>query len=249
VSPPAPAAPAPIPDGPRFTIATYNVYADAPGDPATIDAIRRTDADVVFLQETTAAWEAPLRRALGRAYPHAAFRAARDRFGGLAVLSRVPFDEGAVLRPDAGPFPAWLVEVESPLGRLAILNLHLFPPVRWRERGWLRAYLDSQVVHVREVAGFLSALAPRTPALIVGDLNEAAGGDAVRTLEAAGYRGALDPSVPTWRWTTDHGPVALQLDHILHTAELALVTARVIEAGRSDHLPVVATFARAAASP
>lgn len=232
------------PDAARFTVATYNVHADMAGDRATLFALRSLDADMVFLQEATSEWEQAVRRELGDVYPHISFRACDDRFGGLAVLSRTPFGGGVMLDASEGPFPALLITVETSIGPLQILNLHLFPPVRWRERGWRRAYLDSQDVHLREVQAFLPKLDPRAPTLIVGDLNEASAGKAVSWLIDRGFVAALDPRTPTWRWQTDIGPITWQLDHILYRGPLSVVASRVVNAGNSDHWPVVATFAR-----
>lgn len=228
----------------RFTVATYNVHADMAGDRATLFALRSLDADMVFLQEATTEWEDVVRRELGDVYPHISFRACDDRFGGLAILSRTPFGGGVMLDADAGPFPAWLIKVETPIGLLQILNLHLFPPVRWRERGWWRAYVDSQDVHLREVQGFLVRLDPRAPTLIVGDFNEAAAGKAVSWLIDRGFVAALDPATPTWRWQTEVGPITWQLDHILYRGPLSVVASRVVRAGNSDHWPVIAAFAQ-----
>ncbi len=232
------------PDAARFTVATYNVHADMAGDHATLLALRSLHADMVFLQEATSGWELAVRRELADVYPYVVFRPCDDRFGGLAVLSRAPFDNGMVLRAGEGPFPAWLISVDTVIGRLQILNLHLFPPVRWRERGWGRAYVDSQDVHLREVQGFLPALDPRARTLIVGDLNEAAGGKAVSWLRDRGFVSAGDPATPTWRWHTELGAISWQLDHILYRGPLSLVASRVVQAGSSDHWPVIATFAR-----
>jgi len=236
------------PDPARFTVATYNVHADMAGDRATLLALRSLHADMVFLQEATSEWEHAVRRELGDLYPHIWFRPCDDRFGGLAVLSRSPFDHGVMLPARDGPFPAWLITVETVLGRFQILNVHLFPPVRMRERGWSRAYLDSQDVHLREVQGFLPQLDPPAQSLLVGDLNEAAGGKAVSWLTDRGFVSAVDPGRPTWRWQTDVGTVSWQLDHILYRGPLSVVASGVVRAGNSDHWPVVATLARGDAS-
>jgi endonuclease/exonuclease/phosphatase (EEP) superfamily protein YafD len=229
---------------PRFTVATYNVHADMAGDRATLFALRTLGADMVFLQEATPEWERDVRRELGDVYPHISFHPCDDRFGGLAVLSRTPFDDGLLLHGEAGPFPAWLVTVETAIGRLQILNLHLFPPVRWRKRGWWRAYVDSQDVHLHEVQGFLPSVDPRAQALILGDLNEAADGKAVAWLTGRGFVATLEPTTPTWHYQTELGTIRLQLDHILYRGALSLVASRVVNAGNSDHWPVVATFSR-----
>ncbi|MFH1150780.1 MAG: endonuclease/exonuclease/phosphatase family protein [Actinomycetota bacterium] len=47
---------------------------------------------------------------------------------------------------------------------------------------------------------------------------------------------------PAWRWQTSVGLITHRLDHIFYTPQLVPFDARVLQAGRSDHLPVVAEF-------
>ena len=56
---PAPRPPQAPPRGrPHVTVLTYHVNFGLAGEPGVIDVIRRADADLVLLQETTPAWEA-----------------------------------------------------------------------------------------------------------------------------------------------------------------------------------------------
>ena len=83
---------APTPGKPHLKVMTYNVNYGLAGDSETAGAMADGWADLIFLQETTAAWEVVLRRRLLEAYPHMAFRHCCGA-GGLAVLSRYPFED------------------------------------------------------------------------------------------------------------------------------------------------------------
>lgn len=236
--------------GPTLRVMTYNVNFGIAGDAETIAAIQAGAADVVFLQETTPGWEAALRRELGRRYPHQAYRHSGGA-GGLAILSRHRFRESSYLAAPGDWFPAWRVIVESPLGPLQVLQVHLRPPVS--DRGsWVSGYFTTGGYRRGEIAHFARDLRRDLPTLVVGDFNEAAGGKAVRFLEEQhGLRDVLErfsPGATTWHWQTSVGRIRLQLDHILHDARLRPLDARVLRAGRSDHYPVVALLAPARAA-
>jgi endonuclease/exonuclease/phosphatase (EEP) superfamily protein YafD len=84
---------------------------------------------------------------------------------------------------------------------------------------------------------------------VAGDFNEDRDGRAVGFLVARGMQSALPEFVPhakTWRWDTSLGQVHSRLDHIVYNRQLVPTDAHVVDGGRSDHLPVVATFELAA---
>ena len=65
-------------------------------------------------------------------------------------------------------------------------------------------------------------------------------------LRERGFRSALPEfhgSTPTWRWYTSGVTVRAQLDHVAYDSRLVPLDARVIQAGRSDHLPVLVVLA------
>lgn len=231
-----------------LTVMTYNVNFGMAGDTPTLDAIRDADADLVFLQETNEAWEVDLRRELGGKYPHMDFRHC-CRAGGLAVLSRHPFVTRDYIPASSGWFPAWRVIVTTPVGELQVLNVHLHPPVS-ESGSVVSGYFSTQRVRRAEIEAFFAHVEAGIPTLVVGDFNEDAGGDAIAFLRERGFDSALPRrlgNVRTWHWRTSLGTVSHQLDHIVHDRTLDPLDVRVIEAGRSDHFPVVASFALSAA--
>jgi endonuclease/exonuclease/phosphatase (EEP) superfamily protein YafD len=234
----------------RLRVATYNVNYGMAGHAGTIELISKLDADMIFLQETQKKWARALRRALAEQYPHMAFHSHSWPAGSLGVLSRYPIAKKVLIRGKEGPFPAYLTVVDSPLGKLQVLNVHLDPPALGSQTGgWIGAYRDSQAVHEREIAAHHERLDPELPTLVVGDFNEDWQGRAIEWLVGRGFARAIEEFTPTWKWKTRYGEVRWQLDHVLHDSRLRVLEARVVKGGRSDHQPVVAEIALAEPLP
>jgi endonuclease/exonuclease/phosphatase family metal-dependent hydrolase len=234
---------------PTLRVLSYNVnygLADDDGaEPSTLRAIVEADADVIFLQETTPSWAAALRAHLAGAYPHMAFHDAGHGPAGLAVLSRLPVEEHDVL-PAVTWFPAQRVVLQTPLGRVQALNVHLRPP--FDDNGSIvSGYFSTPAVRVAEIDAFVGALDPALPTLLVGDFNED-DGDAVKRMTARGFVDAVPrfaPAAHTWRWQVSAIQVTGRLDHLFYDERWQALDVRVHDVGKSDHLPIVAVLAAA----
>ncbi len=228
----------PAPGEPVLRVVTYNVNFGLAGDPETLAAIGEAEADVVILQETTPAWEDAIREAFSETYPVMAFRHSRGA-GGLAILSRFPLDEGELYDAPSGWFPAWRAVVDGPFGPVQLLAVHLRPPVS-DSGSVVSGYFQTPAVREVEMTDYLERLDPDLPTIVAGDLNER-NGRALTLLREAGFESVL-PNFRgrqrTWRWTTSLGEVTSQLDHVVIDGRLEALSAEVLEAGRSDHLPV-----------
>jgi endonuclease/exonuclease/phosphatase family metal-dependent hydrolase len=230
-------------------VLTYNVNFGIAGDEATMDALASAGADLVLLQEINLAWEKALRARFGTAYPFIELHP-RGGAGGIGFLSRLPVRSSALLKSEGdGWFPGLRVVFGAPFGPLQVLAVHLRPPVS-DSGSYVSGHFVVPAVHEREIAGFLAALAPGLPTLVAGDFNEEEDGRALAELGRRGFRSALPefaPGRPTWRWPTAIGTLERRFDHLVYDPSLEPLSAGVIDAGRSDHLPVVAVFAKAAA--
>lgn len=229
--------------GPTLATLTYNVNFER-YEPATIDAIEAADADLVFLQETTAQWESMIRARLSDRYPTMVFQP-HDPDGGMAVLARGPVTTVAWRRSPVASFPAWCLAVESALGPLEVLAVHLHPPLD--ERGLISGYFTTGGARATEMAAHLECF-DGAPDLILGDFNEEEG-DAVDLVEARGYRDAataFPPVVPTWRWDTWVGELTGRPDHVYFGPAFSPRAVEVMERGASDHRPLRVVLQRLA---
>lgn len=228
---------------PRIRVLTFNVNFGVADAMANLEAIEAIDADVVLLQETTADAEDRFRDTFSERYPNILWQDCCNA-GGLGVLSKYPIAWDEYLEPDAGWFPGWLLAVETPIGEVQFLDVHLRPPVS-DSGSWVTGQFSTRKVRANEIEGFWKAVDADVPVIVAGDFNEGADGRAVQFLADKGMRSALaqvDPKADTWHWPLKVGELSSMLDHIVYDARLSLLRADVHELGRSDHYPVVAEF-------
>jgi len=228
-------------------VMTYNVNFGIPGDGPTLAAIEAGKADVVFLQEINKPWIDSLRATFGAAYPHMVFHP-RGGAGGIGVMSRLPIRAQQLIarEQDDGWFPALRLVLESPLGPVQALVVHLRPPVS-DGGSFVSGHFTAPAIHEKEIALFCQSLDRTLPTMVVGDFNEEEDGRAVAYLARAEWqmKSALPqfaPDRPTWRWPTSFHTFERRLDHIVYDVRLEPLNVEVMEAGRSDHFPVVGVF-------
>jgi endonuclease/exonuclease/phosphatase family metal-dependent hydrolase len=192
----------------ELTVATYNVNFGLAGEPKTLAAIGSTGADVVVLQETTPAWERAIRHQWARRYPHIAFRhSERWPAGGMAFLSRYPLSKLRISPSAVGFFFAWSAIVETPFGKLQLINLHLKPSVS-RSGSYVSGYFTTPPDRRREIKVHARLVEEKLPTVFLGDFNEARGGG-LSLLKKRGYRDVLkNRKEDTWRWRV--GPFSLR---------------------------------------
>ena len=234
-----------FPDEPFFKIVTYNVNWGFGQPQNVVDYISRSDADVICLQETHRRWEAVLRNQLGGRYPYCEFEEWSGA-GGIAIMSRYKLDNVRLLVPTEGWFPALLADVESPVGSVQVLNVHLRPGLSDRGSVSASAYFQSPGIHLKELEGFLVLTDSDKPLVVAGDFNEHENKKAIRWLVGQGFTDALsmyDSNTETWRWNTFVGiSLKNRYDHIVLSEHLECTGARVTQVEASDHMPVLAVI-------
>src|SRR5262245_19849569 len=114
----------------QLRVMSYNVNFGIADDRATIDAIEAAHADIVLLQETNSRWQHALIDRLYTRYAHVRFTDPTDwPAGGMGLLSKYPIVAHDQLDGGGGPFFAWRVVLDTKLGRIQILSVHLRPPM------------------------------------------------------------------------------------------------------------------------
>ena len=227
---------------------SYNVNYANPDIKGTLDAIAAADADVVLLQEIDRGWQAALAARFAKLYPHQVYRLHRRSAGGLAVLSKVAIaSEALVPTPPEGWFPAQRVVIAGPLGPVQMLNVHLRPAIEGGS--WIRGFQTTPPYRLEQIRAFWPTLAKDVPTLVAGDFNEDTAGTAVQFVETQGLTRVPTKGPTTWRYEriADGKPftlLAMNIDHIMLDGHLAATDARVLDAGASDHRPVVVTLVK-----
>ena len=226
---------------------TYNVNFANPDLEASLSAIAAADADVVLLQEITTEWQRALRQRFQEQYPHHIFRVHTRAAGGLAVLSRYPMRGEEILpSPHRGWFPAERLVIESPFGAVQILNVHLRPAVDGS--GWIKGFLTSPPLRRKEIETYWPKLSRVLPTIVAGDFNEDATGSVLQFLARQGLVRAPTSGPKTWHYQTTYNGktsdvLAMDIDHVMVDRSLVASEGQVLDAGTSDHRPVLVTIA------
>jgi endonuclease/exonuclease/phosphatase (EEP) superfamily protein YafD len=229
IGPPAPSGSV----GESFTVMSFNVRANNEGRLAVFDYISRTMPDVVFLHESTVLWEDQARAAdLG-------YQIYTVGQPGL-IFSTL------VLAPPGSGYQSFgfttteprAVEVilERPEGPIRLLGTHPISPVT-AERAGLR---DAQIAWAAQWAADAGGAA-----VVTGDLNATQWSHAFRAfVSVSGMRDStrgfgLQPTFPM-----DGNPlVRVQIDHLLHGSDLAVIDRRLGPRMGSDHAPLIVQLA------
>lgn len=231
-------------------VASYNINWGNPDLSAMLATIRRADADIVCVQETTRISETFLRRALRRSYPHVHFRGHKGQHiaGRFGFLSRYPLRESSFVLPKHGLFGTYIAHF-APGGRtIQIVNVHLQPVLLRRDTGWREAFAalrEMEETHGKEIRHIFARIKRDVPTLIVGDLNSVSSFQTPAFLKEKGFVDSFaevneqPDSHPTWRWQLRHGECALRIDYIFHTRHFTTRQSRVIDSNASDHRLVI----------
>jgi len=214
-------------EGQDITIMSLNTWDARDNVDQLIAYFSTAPADVVVLSEVGP----PKRRlvqALRDVYPYQ--KECTDDWGcSIALLSRVPFDQGGTVRwSRQSPAFVW---ARFP-GSLTVVGTHIARPSR------------TPFLHARE-ADAVAQLVRRIDGsvVLVGDLNTSPWSYSFRSLKAQTGLTTARPLTPSWpAWPVNLPQVAL--DHILVSQDLAFVESKTGPAVGSDHLPVFARLKR-----
>jgi len=217
-------------DGPPLRVLALNLLRGNDDVAGALAAVVEYEPDLVFCSEVTPEWLqalAPLRARL----PFVIERADPGYFG-VAVFSRLPLRDGAVLPLGFAWAPAVRVVVDTPGGPLGVLGVHTPRPgqaQRSRERDLALAAIPA----------VLTPLPERR--LVLGDFNATPWNHGFRALLAttglhdaggSNWQPTWPSSLPSW--------LRVPIDHVLVSDGVAVVTTEVGPVFGSDHLPVFA---------
>lgn len=237
---------------PELKLATYNLNFGNPDVEKTMDAIEATGADVVLLQEVTAAWEALLRKRFASKFPHVAFQVPKGHVG-HAILSKHELEVDQRLTKPAGAFyHGHRAVLATPQGKLQILHVHLRASIHddcfrgpCTKIEWVKGQFTTPPIRLREIQTHWKSVDAKLPTIVAGDFNEPVGGDALAFLQKQGLTRIPTTGPTTWHYAPildgkQQDMLSVDIDHVFVDSRVTALDAKVLDAGASDHRPVVA---------
>ena len=224
--------PAALPGSPELKIVSFNVQASNADRVAVMDYLARTDADIVFLLESSFEWEDAV-EAAGLRYEMVATVPA-DRSFGITYLARPDIDTTPVdlQLPHSQVLAATVAMGDRNVTVMAIHPMSPTSPGRSQGRDDLLSAAG------RWLEG--------NPGLeiVVGDLNASPWSHAFRSLaRRADLRNSLKGHGLQPSWPVGWGPLMIPIDHALLSRDLAAVGRATGPDLGSDHRPLEVTVA------
>jgi endonuclease/exonuclease/phosphatase (EEP) superfamily protein YafD len=221
--------------GETLKMVSFNVHASNERYDEVVSFVREEDADVVLLMEINRGWSDQL-GVLKEMYPHQVGRVRSGAFG-VVLMSKIPFKEAHVRYIGEARVPSVEAVIGWDGGQLRILGTHPVPP----RNGESSAFRNDQLTLLKEyVRGFEGETL-----VVAGDFNVSPFSSYYgRFLEGIGLR---DSSLgfglsPTWNRRVPW--VAIPIDYVFVSEDVAVLERWVGPACGSDHSSVVVTLVR-----
>jgi endonuclease/exonuclease/phosphatase family metal-dependent hydrolase len=222
--------------GPVLRVLTANLRLGRAAAGPVVDLARRTDADVLFVQELTDDAAARLEKAgLTDLMPGQVTRTASGGRGG-GIYARYPLAPGRAIAPTGLHHPT--ARLDLPSGQsVQLVCVHSLPPrPAWSPRAVSNWRRDLSVLP-----------APGgVPVVLAGDFNATLDHAQFRGLLRRGYADAASAAgqglLPTWGPVPHGRPGLLAIDHVLVDSRCAVRAASVHRLPGSDHRAVYAEF-------
>jgi vancomycin resistance protein VanJ len=239
------------PDAPRFTVLTYNLHAEQNLLAPMAAVIRQADADIVALQEMSAAASAYFASQLADRYPYRALHPASSPYHGRGILSRFPITLDRAW-PEEYPIPVRLqrVELSAQDQTIVLYNFHAPPSAPIFRQGFNFRPRAQQIQMLLDLAAQEDG-----PLLLLGDFNTGELNENYERITArysdvwrqVGW--GMGFTNPDWSHENSHEgpaffPLHNRIDYMFHDSAFQAVEARVWpESGGSDHRPLWARLA------
>lgn len=194
--------------------------------------IRETNADIVVLEEASAAWLAALKD-LQADYPYAKSVFLRKGFG-LLFCTRLPVETIEVVQTGQAGLPSLMARVKLRGQELIVIGAHPASPGTPRRARQRNAQL-------RGLASFAASL--EAPVMLLGDLNITSWSPGFKDLvRESGLRDSRLGFGLQATWPVQLPWLRVPIDHCLVSQEIIVQRRRVGPSIGSDHYPVIIDF-------
>jgi endonuclease/exonuclease/phosphatase (EEP) superfamily protein YafD len=210
----------------------FNVLTSNTQYPGLINLVRAEKPDLLIVQEMNRRWMGNL-NALRDDLPHSCVEPREDNFG-IAVYSRIPFEESRVVRLLEIGLPSIQAKISVNGQSVSILTTHPLPPLGSQEAFSLRnAQLSEASKLMRQLA---------EPKVLIGDLNTTVWSPFYfQLVEESGLVDARKGFglLPTWPANFSLPVFRIPIDHCLISPLVEVKNIRTGPYLGSDHLPLI----------
>ena len=240
--------------GNSLTIVTFNVSGNNQHLDKVLAWLRKQHADVVFLQEVSEAWFAPIRQTLSDLYPEQVEQLTPEGYSGNLTLSRFPRLDASTQTSHA--FEPVILDVHGQ--PVAFYNIHLATPVGvppYWELSFGYPYLElarryNDEIRNRQIEQLLEQVRAQTLAYVVaGDFNTSDQTSMYTSLAALMGDSFRESGVGLgMSWPAFEGaglpflPALMRIDYIWHSRGFSALKTIVGPYLGSDHLPIEAVL-------
>jgi exonuclease III len=237
-------------NGQTIRVATFNVnYGNRSGD-QVLDAIEKSRADILCLQETTLQSERFLQQQLAVDYPEFHAIGHQGTYYGerFVFASKQKPRNLKFVPPTHGLFGFYSATFSFDDKDVCIINVHLTPfgvPPNAGVVQALAAVGATEKQHAAEIREILKAVPSDSPVVVLGDFNSLSTFRAPTALINAGFTDSFaslhkNPDTHhTWQWPTRPLPLKLRIDYIFHSNHFRSLQSEIIRRDGSDHFLLV----------
>ena len=214
----------------KIKLMTVNVYQENTEYNKTLQRIKETNPDVVFLLETNHAWMDAM-QPLKKEFPHSIEVPIENTYG-LLFYSKIPFIHHEVNYLIDEKIPSILVDLNLNEHTVRLFGIHPTPPVP--QENPESTERDAEILLVGKKAKEFDG-----PSIVFGDLNDVAWSHTTRLFLHISEM--LDPRIGRGMFNTFHAHYALMrwpLDHFFVSSHFRLMNLKVEKGVGSDHFPI-----------
>jgi endonuclease/exonuclease/phosphatase (EEP) superfamily protein YafD len=215
--------------GHTLRVMLLNVRTENERYDLVVASIKKFRPDLVVIEEVNERWLKELAR-LREDYPHVKHEARDDNFG-IALFSRLPFEDAEIVYLGRAEVPSVTVRLVVAGRKLTILGTHPLPPGSLENFRLRNEQLDAVATFVRKQPN---------PLIVLGDFNVTPWSYYFERLVKEG--GLTDSSAGRGihaTWPAAGLPLRIPIDHCLVSAEVGIASKIIGGNVGSGHLPVV----------
>lgn len=208
----------------KISIAHFNTSSASEGYSSLLDAVIKSEADIVSFQEVTPDWDLYLKNNLSAIYPHSASNVRIDPYG-MAVFSKFAINNHDTFNYQE--IPNQIVNIPiSEDQNINIISAHVLPPFGQRLNERAKLHLNTIASQVNNCS---------EPSIVVGDFNLVYWSNEIRSFTD-------EASLENSRRDVSQNLLQIPYDHIFFSDKLECTGFQEVSDTISNHVGILGTY-------